>query len=272
MSLFHKAAAAVALAAVTSLATASEAIAAEFEEDRSSSVYRISPLVDGVVIAVGALGGGLPYLWRESIIEQDCPCDRNQVNAFDRPAIGNDSTFFTHASSVSLGLALAVPLVLDYLVLDDRWVWLEDAVVFTEAVMINIALTTAVKFSVQRPQPTVYDPDGPGNINDPLKYLSFYSGHTSVVFAALSTTSFTAGKRYGIWALPYIVTVVYGAGVGTQLVLSGGHFPTDVIVGAAAGTLVGTVVPWLHLRSEDRLSLLPWGLTGGAGIAVRGLL
>jgi membrane-associated phospholipid phosphatase len=68
------------------------------------------------------------------------------------------------------------------------------------------------------------------------------------------------------------VTVVYGAGVGIQLVLSGGHFPTDVIVGAAAGTLVGTMVPWLHLRSEGRLSFLPWGLTGGAGIAVRGVL
>jgi membrane-associated phospholipid phosphatase len=271
MGLLHNAAAAATLAAVT-LATAPDAIAAEFEQDRASSIYRISPLVDGLVIAAGVLGGGLPYLWRDSLVDLDCPCDRNDVNAIDRRAIGNDSPFFTQASSVTLGLALAVPLVLDYFALDDRWVWLEDAVVFTEAVTTNIALTTAMKFGVQRPQPTVYDPGGPGNTDDPLKYLSFYSGHTSVVFAALSTASFTVGKRYDSWALPYVVTFVAGAGVGLQLVLSGGHFPTDVIAGAVAGTLVGTAVPWLHLRSERRLSVLPWGQPGAAGIGVRGML
>ena len=228
--------------------------------------------MDGLVIAAGVLGGGLPYLWRDSLVDPDCPCDRNDVNAIDRPAIGNDSPFFTHASSVTLGLALAVPLVLDYFALDDQWVWLEDAVVFTESVTTNLGLVTAVKFGVQRPQPTVYDPGGPGNTDDPLKYLSFYSGHTSTAFAALSTASFTVGKRYDSWALPYAVTFVAGAAVGVQLVLSGGHFPTDVFAGAVAGTLVGTAVPWLHLRSEGSLSLFPWGLTGGAGLGVRGVL
>jgi membrane-associated phospholipid phosphatase len=272
MGLLQRAALAATLAGLTAPAVVPDALAREVDEKPWPSIYRISPLVDALVIGAGALGGGLPYLWRDDLVGQDCPCDRNEVNPFDRRVIGNYSQVIANASDVSLVLALALPLLANYLVLDDGSVWLEDAVVFTQAVTTNLLLTAVAKFVVQRPQPTVYEPGGPRVTGDAMMYLSFYSGHTSVVFTALSAASFTVGKRYGRWALPWLVTLVYGAGVGAQLVLSGGHFPTDVIVGAAAGTLVGTVVPWLHLRPERRLGLLPWGVTRGGGLAIHGLL
>lgn len=261
---------AAALATVTTLAVAPAAIAAEPAERSPLSVYEISPVVDGVITVVSALGGAAPYVWAEAIIDERCPCDRAEVNDLDRPTIGNDNQTIMTAATISVSLALAAPIVADYFLVKDRWVWLEDFVVMAQAVAINTALTTAVKFGVQRPQPNVYDPGGPVVVQNSENYLSFYSGHTSVAFAGLSTAAFTAGQRYGRWVLPYLVTAVAGAGVGLQTIFAGRHFPSDVIVGALAGTLVGTVVPWLHLRSDRRLSLAPWGASGSAGIAIRG--
>jgi membrane-associated phospholipid phosphatase len=54
------------------------------------------------------------------------------------------------------------------------------------------------------------------------------------------------------------------------MVLSGAHFPTDVAMGALAGTAVGTLVPLLHLRPSKRVrvDLVP-GPTG-RGLALVG--
>ena len=39
--------------------------------------------------------------------------------------------------------------------------------------------------------------------------------------------------------------------------LSGRAFYTDVIAGAVAGVAVGTVIPWLHLRTGVIASVIP---------------
>jgi membrane-associated phospholipid phosphatase len=272
MGLREKAAATGALVVVFTLAAVPRAIATEFDQPTPQSVYRISPLLDTTAIVAGFAVGTLPYIWSDTLVTRDCPCPASEVNAFDRRAIGNDSAVFRMLANGALAVALVGPLAVNAVVLDDHRAWLEDFVVFVEAQAINTALTTASKFAFQRPQPTVYDPGGPDETTDSMMYLSFWSGHTSAVFTAMGTAAFTVGKRYGIWAAPYVATLAFGAGTGISLILAGGHFPTDVFAGAAAGALVGTVIPWLHVRRDRRVSLLPWRLTGGAGIALRGSL
>jgi membrane-associated phospholipid phosphatase len=81
-----------------------------------------------------------------------------------------------------------------------------------------------------------------------------YSGHTTLAFTALSVSSVTIGERYGIKFWPWVATAVIGGSVAAERVAAGWHFPTDVIVGALAGTAVGIAVPVLHFK---RLGIWP---------------
>jgi len=145
----------------------------------------------------------------------------------------------------------------------------EDLVVFAEVMAVNGGLLALSKFVVQRPTPDTYA-GNPKLIHAPGGYLSFYSGHTSYAFASLSFMSMTLSIRNHQRIWPWIVTGLMGGTVATVMVLSGAHFPTDVAMGAVAGTTVGVGVPLLHLRPSKRvrLGLLPG--PGGRGLALYG--
>jgi membrane-associated phospholipid phosphatase len=144
----------------------------------------------------------------------------------------------------------------------------EDITVFAEVMAVNGGLVALSKFIVQRPTPQAYA--GDKIIHDPGGYLSFYSGHTSFTFAALSFGAVTLSVRDRPRLWPWIATGVVGGGVGAAMVLAGAHFPTDVAMGAAAGTVVGVTVPLLHMRTPRplRLTLVPG--PEGRGLALRG--
>ena len=51
---------------------------------------------------------------------------------------------------------------------------------------------------------------------------------------------------------------------------AGKHFWTDVMVGAAVGSGLGLLIPWLHERNEGgSLALQPFVIPGGAGICLQ---
>jgi len=212
------------------------------------SVYRISASVDIPVTLGAALAGAVPYFYSDRLIKPRCPCDPAEVNGFDRGAIGNTNPTAANLSDVTVTVVIAAPLVLNAIDLGLNDVWMEDAVVFAQTLAINNALVTAAKFIAQRPLPRTYAGD-PNLIDKPEGYRSFYSGHTSTTFAALSATAMTIRLRYGEKTWPWIVTGVVGTSVALERVADGRHFPTDVLVGAVMGTAVGIAVPWLHSRS-----------------------
>jgi membrane-associated phospholipid phosphatase len=233
------------------------------------SVYRVNLTVDGAIILAGALGGIIPYALSSRLIHPSCPCPSSAVNGFDRGVIGNVSNAADWASNVTDGLAIAAPPIVDWLVLRRGRIWLEDAVVFAEAISLNGAFVTMAKYAFQRPIPRVYS--GDADAADPGNYRSFYSGHTSLTFAALSTASVTINARYGVTWQPWAVTLLVGTLVAAERVLSGYHFYTDVLVGAAAGTLVGTGVALLHLRvPRVRVAVFHPSAGSGAGVALGG--
>jgi membrane-associated phospholipid phosphatase len=212
------------------------------------SVYHISPPVD-ITVTVGALvGTSVAYLNSDKLITPRCPCDPAEVNGFDRGAIGNESPTAATLSDLTVGAVVVAPLLFDAVDLGGlNEAWWEDAVVFAQTLAIQGALMTAAKFIAQRPLPRTYAGD-PSLIDRPEGYRSFYSGHTSLVFAGLSATAMTIRLRYGEKTWPWIVTGVVGTSVAIERVADGRHFPTDVIAGAVMGTAVGIVVPWLHSR------------------------
>jgi len=244
---------------------------AEGERNDPAALYDVSLPIDGFIIVASSAAILVPYALSSRLITPTCPCASSSVNPIDRGVIGNASNTADTISNVTVGLAILAPPVADWLALGASRTLLDDVIVFTESLTLNSAVNTAVKYAVQRPIPRAYsDPQAAAS---PSSYRSFYSGHTSLAFAALSTASVTLDKRYGFTWQPWAVSVLIGASVGAERVLAGYHFYTDVVAGAVAGTAVGTLVPIAHLRSHRlRISIFRPETGEGAGIQIGGLL
>ena len=92
-----------------------------------------------------------------------------------------------------------------------------------------------IKQSIRRERP----------LEDELGHPSFPSGHTSIAFSMATIL----GHQYPRWRIPLYV----GAGlVGLSRIYLGRHYASDVLMGAAVGTITGTVV-W-----RNRITLLSW--------------
>lgn len=88
---------------------------------------------------------------------------------------------------------------------------------------------------------------------------SFPSGHTSTSFAAAATLH----NRYGWEAgLPAYVVASF---VGLSRVEARKHRVGDVLVGAAIGTATGHLIT---RKANERVQIIPWGDTKGAGVDV----
>ncbi len=91
------------------------------------------------------------------------------------------------------------------------------------------------------------------------RYRSFFSGHTSLAFASAAlvcTHHAQLGLYGGAGDTAACVTAMTAAGAtGTLRIVADRHWLGDVVVGAAAGTVLGFAVPWaLHYRVVPRLT------------------
>ncbi len=221
--------------------------------ERDPSVYRVGKLDLGIT-GLAMAGAIVPNQFPTHLIRTSCAapgsCPESSVNPFDRIAVDLHSSAAGVTSDVTVALSVAVPAVADALHLGLVPALGEDLAILTETVAVNAALVTGVKYLVQRPLPVTYDRlyGLPGQAQG---YRSFYSGHTSTAVSALTASAWTLQFRDGPQAWPWVVTGVVGASVATERVLAGRHFPSDVLVGAAAGFGVGTLIPWLHVRPHS---------------------
>jgi membrane-associated phospholipid phosphatase len=235
------------------------------QSDGAGSVYRIHWPADLATIAVSSAAWLTPELFIDDLVTPRCPCDRVDVPAIDRVALGRSSSFSREASQVAIVTMLAVPPLLD--VLDVRraggsWAHVgEDVLVMTEALVVNGGLNELVKVAVQRPRPFTYDGK---SLSEPDSYLSFYSAHSSNAFAMGMAYATTFSLRHPDSPYRYVVygaVIAGGATTGVFRVRAGKHFPSDVIVGAIAGSAVGVTVPLLHRRREVSVGIFPGGLS-----------
>lgn len=100
-------------------------------------------------------------------------------------------------------------------------------------------LVGILKWLVARPRPVLamIEP-----LLVPLDQYSFPSGHAAIAMM-LATLSFTLDRRVGY------VGVILAVLIGVSRVLAGVHYPSDVVVGWAAGVVIG----WLWLWAATRL-------------------
>jgi membrane-associated phospholipid phosphatase len=194
------------------------------------------------------------------------------VNGFDRRTAGRRSDTLDKVSNGAVVALLAWPVASTLIDVGASRGAFVDTLIIGQAVLVNVAVNQAVKVGVQRPRPMVYELAA----EDPLldkndNYLSFYSSHTSVVVAAGVSYARTFALRHPQsryrW-LVFAAAVGGGATVGSLRVLSGRHFPTDVITGAAAGSGIGLLIPQLHRRGTAAgLTIVP--TRSGAFVSVQ---
>lgn len=212
---------------------------------QAETVFSLTPATD---ISLGSASIGLFAVSQllDPRIEPQTP--REEINALDaaamcqfRPGLDRIGTYATYA-------ALLAPAAMVVFESGTRDRPLSYAAMYSEALLLTYGTKDLLKALVSRHRPyTYFGPVPEGEENDYAN--SFPSGHTSLAFLAATFLATTFVSEYP--GSPYVVPVVAGsyavaAGVAATRVLSGSHFFTDVLAGAAIGTLWGWLIPRLH--------------------------
>ena len=190
---------------------------------------------------------------------------KSDVNAFDRMIMNPYSKALDDTGTVFAALTIASPAFLflpqkadmngqgedqsdlQLFPLCDLWkVGLE----YAETMLLAYGAKEIAKNCVDRARPYMYFDGAPvDKIEEGDWEDSFFSGHTTLSFAAATFTCFKYCQYFpeSIYK-PFVITCSYSlAAVTAGLRLaSGNHFLTDVLCGAAAGSLVGFLVPWIN--------------------------
>jgi membrane-associated phospholipid phosphatase len=127
----------------------------------------------------------------------------------------------------------------------------ETGLLTGEALADAYVFSKAIQFVSLRDRPAVNDAQGHFWSSGPLN-SSFPSDHATAAWAMASVL----GDEYPGWITR---TAVYGLATGVSIsrVLAEQHFPSDVLVGSAAGWLIGHYV----YRAHHNFSLNPFGPT-----------
>jgi len=198
------------------------------------------------------------------------PLQRNNVNRFDRGAIGNWSESLSTSSDVLVLALAATPAVL-MLSEDMKKDYLTIGFMYGETLWFSVFTSSIAKGGVKRVRPYAYNPSVPidkKTIADTR--ASFFSGHTVVAFASMSFFATVYNEYYpDSKYLPWIVGggLVASSVAGVLRIESGNHFPTDVLAGAVVGTAFGYIIPALH-KGDSNVRVTPALIDSNPGVTL----
>jgi membrane-associated phospholipid phosphatase len=193
--------------------------------------------------------------------------DANNINAFDRSFMFPYHETLDKISDYGVYALLALPIISLAGNFKDKNAWLTYGVMYAEAFALTFGTKDLLKNAIIRYRPYMYDrailhSDGilSGLEND--YYNSFPSGSTALAFLSAGFLSATFSAEYpdSRWKIPIIAgSYALAAGIASARIISGSHFPTDVIAGAAIGSLYGWVIPLLHKKknADSNVNLKP---------------
>lgn len=225
--------------------------------DVGRMAYKLNWSIDGPLLAI-ATPIAASWLLHSELGPASCAplCSKQSLWQIDQWAAGlwnHDIATMSHIGVATVSIGAAAMLLWE----EDDWLSaLNDAVVVIESGLTALAISSITNFVYRRPRPLLFSQDAP--VEDRMSgwaSLSFASGHTALSFAVVWSTLLTVerlGSTKVSW--PWLALgFLLASGVGAARILSGEHFPTDVLAGAAIGTFVGITVPMLH-SSAGRLS------------------
>lgn len=166
---------------------------------------------------------------------------------------------FRDTSDALLGVALSYAFIGDALI-HASWlrksadVGIQMALIDSEVTLLTLGVSQLTANAVGRERPfgrtcgSELDPDSAQcTWND--RYLSFFSTHTSLTFAMAAVTC-AHHNALGLsgrhpW-IPCAVGFTAAAATAFSRIMADQHYATDVLTGAAVGTLIGFAVPAVH--------------------------
>lgn len=219
-------------------------------ENNSYKQFNLNPTLD-----FSLLGGGITLFAVDSIIadvnqekfSETKIFDKNNVNGFDRFLMNDYSKKMHYVSTAFEALTVLTPLTL---IPAGKEEWFTIGTMYAETMLWAYGFKELGKALVTRARPYMYFDNYPedkvkeGDWDD-----SFFSGHTTMSFAAATFTTYAFCKYFpnSSWKIPIIV-FSYSLATATSAlrIMGGNHFATDVIVGAVIGSATGFLVPFLH--------------------------
>ena len=185
--------------------------------------------------------------------------DRSDLLPWDRPVAGRYSKVAGDVSSWFAVLG-AAPLALA----GTSWYRGEASggdfavytLMFAQALALQNGLNLVVRSFKFWPRPYMYSTDGDGaaaaEAAEGEAYGSFFSGHASAAFTVAVFTGewfseFYPNSRYK--SLVWAGSLSLAGFVGVLRIAAGKHYPTDVVVGALAGTGVSLAVIQMHKKT-----------------------
>lgn len=248
----------------------------------AQSPYELKTARELTWLGIGAASMGMSLALNHTVDpltqSEIATLNRAEINAFDRNATYHWSTRAGRLSDVTLlgNVALAGALALGTKPMrqDAKTV----AIMYVETMLLANGIEGSVKALTQRNRPFVYNPDAP--LDEKLTRdarQSFFSGHAASSFATAVFTGevFRHYFPHSRWK-PVVWIGSVGLATATAVLRyeAGKHYPTDLITGAAFGTLVGWGIPKLHeVKNRSnlgrRLDVQPWSSGSTNGIYVR---
>lgn len=234
--------------------------------------FELSPVKDGIIFGSGVLLSGGDLLL-DNVLEINRQeyngkiYKKKTLNSFDKTFMHSYSKTRDDAADFLLVATMATPAVL---LMTDTEEWFTCATMYAETLLIANGIKEITKLCVTRPRPYMYyDPESfpKDDIEEGDWANSFPSGHSTIAFSSATFASYTFCKYFPESKLKIpVIAGSYGMAVGVAAlrVLSGNHFMTDVLTGAAIGSLTGLIVPWLHTfnsKHEIKISLLQNGFS-----------
>jgi membrane-associated phospholipid phosphatase len=225
----------------------------------SQSVYT-SDLNKDIIIGALSVGVGISRFFINNEPESIPALNKNEINSFDRSVMFSYNKPLDIVSNYGVYMLLLLPAFSIMPDIKNVNTLLTYGIMYGEAFLLTFGTKDMLKNAIIRYRPYMYADGLPdGKEND--YYNSFPSGSTAYAFlgAAFLTTTFSHEFPESEWKLPIIVgSYTLAAGIGVMRILSGSHFLTDVFVGAAIGSLYGYLIPWLHLKNDNKnIKIIP---------------
>ena len=142
----------------------------------------------------------------------------------------NSAPAFRFVTNSAIPVSVAAPLIIPatgYLTKDS--LTLQNGLLAAGSFLVSTAISTAMKYSFNRPRPFETYPDEITKLSSGGS-PSFPSGHTSAAFSTATSISLAYPK----W---YIITpaFIWAGAVGFSRMDLGVHYPSDVFMGALVG-------------------------------------
>lgn len=220
-----------------------------------ADAIKLNWAIDGPLLGAGIVYAGVGEFLLPRLSRPGGPlptADISQVNGFDRALMFSYSRPLDVTSTVLEFGAAGLPLLFALAV--DTGDFIPLAVVYGEAVSLAVGTKNIINYLVPRWRPYVYE-GGASGVDAVEDDRSFPSGHTTVVFAAATAgvTLFAIYAPDSPYFIPYaVISYSLAAATASLRIFAGMHFTTDVLTGAAIGSLFGFFVPYLHEKIASK--------------------